>query len=294
MMNMSKAVVDSVDYSSIQSLPEVWQITAERFGDTIALESAHTKPTVSLSYKELLARIQQFASGLQALGVQPGQKVSLFADNSPRWFIADQGIMTAGAANAVRSSKAERQELLYILEDSDSTSLVVEDLKTLAKLRPELDNLSLDIIVIVLLSDETPPEDLPHQIVNFEKLMSAGKQYQLKPVEQDKQTLATLIYTSGTTGKPKGVMLSHANLLHQVINLKVIVNADIGDRVVSILPSWHVYERSAEYLVLSQGCTMYYTNLRSFKKDLQKYKPQYMVGAVSYTHLTLPTTCRVC
>ena len=275
-MNKPKELLNSVDYTSIQSLPAVWQIAAEKFGNTVALDSPHSKPKVSLTYKELYQQIQQFASGLQALGVRSGSKVALFADNSPRWFIADQGIMTAGAANAVRSSSAERQELLYIFQDSDSSSLVVEDLKTLAKLRPELDDLSVDLIV--LLSDETPPEDIPHQVVNFEQLMTAGKDYQLQPVEQNKQTLATLIYTSGTTGKPKGAMLSYGNLLHQVLNLRVIIDAEVGDRVVSILPSWHVYERSAEYFLLAQGCTMYYTNIRSFKQDLQKYKPHYMVG----------------
>ena len=267
---------NSTDYQSIVSLPAVWQIAAEKFGNTIALDSPHSQPKISLTYQELYQHIQKFASGLQALGVKSGSKVALFADNSPRWFIADQGIMTAGAANAVRSSSAERQELLYILEDSDSSSLVVEDLKTLAKLRPELDSLSLNLIV--LLSEEEPPADIPHQIVNFEQLISAGENHQLESVEQNKATLATLIYTSGTTGKPKGVMLSHGNLLHQVLNLTVIITADVGDRVVSILPSWHSYERSAEYFLLAQGCSMYYTNLRSLKKDLQKYKPHYMVG----------------
>ena len=275
-MNKSPELVNSLDYNSIQSLPAVWQIAANKFGSTIALDSPHTKPKVSLTYQELYQQIRQFASGLQALELKSGSKVALFADNSPRWFIADQGIMTAGAANAVRSAKAERQELLYILQDSDSSSLVIEDLETLAKLRPELDDLSLDFIV--LLSDETPPEDIPHQVVNFAQLMAKGKEHQLEPVEQDKQTLATLIYTSGTTGKPKGAMLSHGNLLHQVANLRVIIDAEVGDRVISILPSWHVYERSAEYFLLAQGCTMYYTNLRSFKQDLQKYKPHYMVG----------------
>ncbi|MDJ0687232.1 MAG: long-chain fatty acid--CoA ligase [Xenococcaceae cyanobacterium MO_188.B32] len=275
-MNKSQKLVNPVDYPSIQSLSAVWQIAAKNFGDTVALDSPHSEPKVSLTYKELYRQIQQFASGLQALGVKSASKVAFFADNSPRWFIADGGIMTAGAANAVRSSKAERQELLYIFEDSDSSSLVIEDLKTLAKLRPELDDLSLD--AIVLLSDETPPEDIPHQVVNFEKLMAAGKDRQLQPVEQDKETLATLIYTSGTTGKPKGVMLSHGNLLHQVINFKAVLNANLGDRVLSILPSWHVYERTVEYFFLSRGCTMYYTNIRSFKQDLQKYKPHYMVG----------------
>ncbi len=275
-MNKLKNSIDPVDYTSIQSLAAVWQIAAKKFGDTVALDAPHTEPKVSLTYQQLYQQIQQFASGLQALGVKSGSMVALFADNSPRWFIADQGIMTASAANAVRSSKAERQELLYIFQDSDSTSLVVEDLQTLAKLRPELDDFSLDLIV--LLSEETPPEDIPHQIVNFAQLMSAGEKHQLQPVEQDKQALATLIYTSGTTGKPKGAMLSHANLLHQVSSIIAIIQPEIGDRVLTILPSWHVYERSFEYFFLSQGCTMHYTNIRSFKQDLQKYKPHIMIG----------------
>ena len=275
-MNNHQVKVHPVDYSSSQSLASVWKIAANRFGDTVALNSPHAEPKVKITYRQLYQQIQQFASGLQALGVNPGSKVALFADNSPYWFIADQGIMTAGAANAVRSSKAERQELLYIFEDSDSSSLVVEDLKTLAKLRPELDELSVNLIV--LLSAETPPEDIPHQIVNFTQLMSAGENHQLEPVEPDKTALATLIYTSGTTGKPKGVMLSHGNLLHQIISIGKVIQLEIGDRILSILPSWHSYERSFEYFFLAQGCTQYYTNIRFLKQDLQTYKPHIMMG----------------
>jgi long-chain acyl-CoA synthetase len=108
-------------------------------------------------------------------------------------------------------------------------------------------------------------------------LINCNNQF-FKPVTQDSHTLATLIYTSGTTGKPKGAMLSHGNLLHQVKNLHTIIQCNPGDRILSILPSWHAYERSAEYFLLSQGCTQYYTNLRSLKADLATYKPHYMVG----------------
>ena len=147
-----------VDYSSIQSLPEVWPLAQQRFGEMIALKDPHAKPEVTISYTQLVQQIQQFAAGLQALGVQPGvseagmpPRVALFADNSPRWMIADQGIMTAGAADVVRSSQAEREELLFILTDSGSTALVVEDRKTLKKLRDRL--IDLPIKLVVLLSD---------------------------------------------------------------------------------------------------------------------------------------------
>ncbi|MBE9167272.1 long-chain fatty acid--CoA ligase [Pleurocapsales cyanobacterium LEGE 06147] len=268
---------NSLDYLTVDSLPKIWSIAAQEFGDTIALCAPHAKPEVTVTYRDLAKQIQQFAAGLQALGVKPQSKVSLFADNSPRWFIADQGIMTAGAVNVVRSSAAEPQELLYILEHSDSTSLVVENSDTFHKLSSHLNNLPIELVVI-LYDGEIAEGDLPVRIVNYQQLMTIGTKQQLQLVPQNKETLATLIYTSGTTGKPKGAMLSHGNLLHQIINLEAVIQPKVGDRALSILPSWHAYERSGEYFLLSHGCTLYYTNLRSIKKDLQQYKPHYMVG----------------
>ncbi len=264
------------DYINLESLTKVWQIAAEKFGDIVALKDPHAKPEVIISYRDLYTQIQQFAAGLQTLGIKPQDKVALFADNSPRWFIADQGIITAGGVDVVRSSGAERQELAYILEHSDSTSLVVENLKTLAKLSPYLADLPIELIV--LLSDETPPEEQSLKTVNFQQLMELGKNNPLQPVKQTKDTLATLIYTSGTTGKPKGVMLSHGNLLHQVNYVKTVFQPQPGDVLLSILPSWHCYERAAEYFFLSHGGTQIYTNIRYFKQDLKEFQPIYMVG----------------
>ncbi len=264
-----------VDYSQVQSLPEVWSVVANKFGDTVALRNPHAKPEVVVTYTQLYQQMKQFAGGLQALGIKAGEHISLISDNFPRWFIADQGMMMAGAVNAVRSSQAEREELLYILAHSGSTVLVVENLQTLKKLRGGIDDLPIKLVI--LLSDEAPPEE-SLKVLNFPQLMTMGSQHKLEPVQQNRDTLATLIYTSGTTGKPKGVMLSHGNLMHQVANLGILVQPQPGDMVLSILPTWHVLERSAEYFLLSQGCTQIYTNLRSIKRDLKQYKPQYIVA----------------
>ncbi len=184
--------------------------------------------------------------------------------------------MMAGAANAVRSSQADKDELLYILANSDSNTLIVENLKTLKKIRSELDGLPIQLII--LLSDEDPNLEDPIKTLNFQQLMELGSNATLETTNQTKETLATLIYTSGTTGKPKGVMLSHGNLLHQIVNLEAIIQPQPSDRVLSILPSWHSYERSAEYFLLSQGCTLTYTSVRTFKTDLKKFKPKHMIG----------------
>ena len=241
------------------------------------MHNPHATPNeVKISYSQLFKQIQQFAAGLQSLGIKPQGRISLIADNSPRWFIADQGIMTAGVVNAVRSSQADIDELAFILANSDSTALVVQDLKTFEKLRSRLDDLPIQLVI--LLTDESAPSEEAIKVLNFEQLIEIGAKHNLEPVKQKRDTLATLLYTSGTSGKPKGVMLSHGNLLHQVTNLRTIVQPEMGDIVLSILPTWHVFERTGEYFLLSQGCTQVYTNLRSVKNDLKKFKPHYMIG----------------
>ncbi|MEJ1932171.1 long-chain fatty acid--CoA ligase [Nostoc sp. NIES-2111] len=272
----SKEIQRLVDYTNIESLPEIWPIAAKRFGDTVALHNPHAKPAVEITYKQLAEKIQLFASGLQALGVKGGDRISLIADNSPNWFIADQGIMTAGAVDAVRSSQAEKEELLYIVGHSGSTVIVVEDLKTFNKLQDRLPDLPIEFVV--LLTNEAPPTESSLKVLNFSQLMEFGQNHTFVPTPQKRENLATLIYTSGTTGKPKGVMLSYSNLLHQVTTFRVVIQPHVGDIILSILPTWHSYERTVEYYLLSQGCTQVYTNLRSVKSDLKQHKPNYMVA----------------
>ena len=260
----------------IQTIPDIWAIAAQRFGQATALHAPHLKPVVKLTFGQLYEQMHQCAAGLQHLGLQPGDRICLFADNSPRWLIADQGMMMAGAVNAVRSSQADKDELHFLLEDSGSTALFVEDLGTLQKLQNSISQLPLRFVV--LLTDETPPADGPVKVLNFSQLMAIGAAHSLTPHGRTRSDLPTLIHTPGTTGKPKGAMLSHGNLLHQVETLGAVVQPKLGDRVLSILPTWHAYERSAEYFLLSQGCTQVYTSIRTVKKDLAEFKPQYMVS----------------
>jgi long-chain acyl-CoA synthetase len=269
----------TIDYSQINSIPEMWSIVARKCGNIIAVNTPHSKPAFSLTYRELATQIQLFATGLQDLGIQPYTGVALFADNSPRWLIADQGIMSTGAFNAVRSSQADPQELCSILENSQAQTLVVEDIKTLKRLSGKIADLPIKLII--LLSDEKPEEqtdlDISIKLINFNNLIELGRNATFTPVVINKTDLATLIYTSGTSGNPKGVMLSHGNLLHQVNTCGTVIPAFPALRVLSILPSWHSYERSCEYYLLSQGCTQIYTNIRYFKQDLKEHQPKCLV-----------------
>lgn len=264
------------DYSKINCLPQMWDLIAQEYSDIIALFDPHSKPQVKLNYQETNQKIKQFASGLQSLGIPAGSKICLFADNSPRWLIADQGIMSNGCVDAVRSAQADDEELLYILEDSDSIVLVCENLACFKKLSPKLDNLPLKSVI--LLTDEEIKQESSYSTYNFTQLMELGAGQPYQPVTRNLDDLATLIYTSGTTGKPKGAMLSHRNLLHQVRNLYSRIKVNPGDHILSILPSWHAYERAAEYFLFSRGTTLIYTNIRYFKADLKEHKPHHMIG----------------
>lgn len=269
------------DYRKVQSLPELWAIAAQRFGSITAVHDPHSQPVIELSYAELYQQIRQFAAGLQALGLPVADasgvlpRIALISDNCPRWLVADQGAMLAGAVDVVRSSQAEAEELRFILNDSGAIALIVENLATFKRLRPSLTDLPLQFII--LLTDEDIPE-ASFQILKFSEVLALGETATLQPVTQTRNTLATLMYTSGTSGTPKGVMLSHGNLVTQVISAATVVLPQPGDRVLSILPIWHCYERTFEYFIFAHGCTQTYTNIRYVKKDIKEFRPHYMVG----------------
>ena len=268
------------DYSAVQTLPELWPLAAEQFGAIVALHDSHSKPEVKVTYRELAQQIQQFAAGLQALGVQPTAatippRIALFSENNSRWLIADQGIMAAGAMDVVRGAQADPQELHFILADSGAIALIVEDQATWKKIKAGLADRPLQFVVV--LSDE-PVSDDGLEVMTFAQVMALGQGQTLLAATHTPDTLATLMYTSGTSGQPKGVMLSHGNLLAQVRLCPTIAQPQPGERVLSILPIWHCYERTFEYFVLSLGVTQAFTNIRYVKKDLKEFQPHYMVG----------------
>jgi long-chain acyl-CoA synthetase len=272
----SSSSAAAVDYSGIQALPEIWPIAAHRFGDVVALQDTYSKPNVTLTFAELLPTLQRFAKGLQALGLAAGDHISLFADNSARWFIADQGCMMAGLVDAVRSAEADPPELVYIYENSESSALLVQDLATCRKVLPLLNPSAVRFVG--LLSDETPPSTEAVPILNFEQVLIAGESHRFIPPQFQPEQLATLLYTSGTTGQPKGVQLVHRNLMHQMNTFTTVLQPQPGNRALSILPTWHSFGRTVAYYLLSQGCTQVYTNIRHIKRDLQTHKPTYMAS----------------
>ena len=242
----------------------------------MAVDAPHAAHPERLSYQALAERIDQAAAAFRSLQIGSGDVVGLFAENSPRWLVADQGLMRAGAIDAVRGAAAPVEELRYILEDSSAVALVVQTADLLQRLQLPVE-LQERLRFVLVLEGSAPAGAL-----DFDTFLGlADGQEAPDPITgRDRAsapaTTATILYTSGTTGRPKGVPLTHANLLHQMRSLACVTRPEPGSPVLSVLPIWHSYERSAEYYFFSCACSQSYTTIKQLKKDLPRVKPVIM------------------
>ncbi|XP_061369158.1 probable acyl-activating enzyme 16, chloroplastic isoform X2 [Gastrolobium bilobum] len=276
-----------------KAVPDIWRSSAEKFGDKVALIDPYHDPPSTMTYKQLEDAILDFAEGLRVIGVRPDEKLALFADNSCRWLVADQGMMASGAINVVRGSRSSNEELLQIYDHSESVALAVDNTEMFNRIaKPFYSKASMKFIILLwgekscLVSEGN--KEVP--VFTFMEVIDLGQEsrralfnshdarqhYMYEAIKSD--DIATLVYTSGTTGNPKGVMLTHGNLLHQIKNLWDIVPADVGDRFLSMLPPWHAYERACEYFIFSCGAEQVYTTVRNLKDDLGRYQPHYLIS----------------
>lgn len=284
---------NNVSSAELKAIPDIWRSSAENFGDRVALVDPHHDPPTNMTYKQLEEDILHFSEGLRVIGIKPSEKLALFADNSCRWLVADQGMMATGAINVVRGSRSSVEELLHIYTHSESVALAVDNPELYHRIATGFNSKASVRFIILLWGDKSSlsshmMEGIP--VYSYNEIIDLGREnrailtdshdacekYVYEPIKSD--DVAALIYTSGTTGNPKGVMLTHSNLLHQVHNLWDIVPAGPGDRFLSMLPPWHAYERACEYFILSLGIQQVYTNIKYLKDDLRHYQPQYMIS----------------
>lgn len=259
-----------------KTISDIWSVNAKRYPDIIALDDKYSN--LKLTYSQAYECIKNFASGLQSLGVAKGNHIAQFSENCIKWMIADQAIFKIGAVNAVRGSQAPVDELAYILEHSDSEVLIADNINLLSNLKESIKNNGIKFVIFFVGDEKFKKEDFDIPVYSFEEVIEIGKNNEFVSVEINNNDLATIVYSSGTTGKPKGIMLTHGNLVSQIINVHSSLQAEPKHRSLNVLPIWHMYERTCEYYLLSVGCMLAYTNVRNFKKDIKKHKPHYLVS----------------
>ncbi len=228
----------------------------------------------TFSTEEYARNSRRFALGLLALGVERGDKVATVTNNRPEWNIADMGLAMVGAIHVPIYPTIGEDEYNYILKHSESRFLIVGDAKLYDKLKPVVDR--IPSLKEIYAFEEV--EGCRH----YEEIMEAGDRNCLAletrldaaMASVQPADLATIIYTSGTTGVPKGVMLSHRNLVSNFTVHAKMHQLGKEHRVISFLPLCHVYERSVNYHFQFKGMGIYYVgNLGQIIGAVKEIKP---------------------
>ncbi len=231
-----------------------------------------------VSYRKLFEDVLLLAKAFRRRGVSHGDKVMLLSDNRYAWIVTDLALMSFGGVNVPRGSDTPTQELEFIVEHSESCYLVAENEKLLERHTDFITSCRQLRSIFVMAGPAT--HTLFSNVFSYSDLLS-NRHYTQKDIDQflavgEKiipEDLLTIIYTSGTTGTPKGVMLSHGNIMHNVQVVPEVIQLSEKDNWLSILPSWHIFERTAEYVALARGTTLVYSSIKTFSQDLEKYKP---------------------
>jgi long-chain acyl-CoA synthetase len=224
------------------TLTEALRRTAANHPDTIAVR--WPDDSVSLTWAQLLERVDSLAGGLAKLGVKRGDTVAIMLGNRPEFHIVDLAAVTLGAVPFSIYTTYPAEEIEFLINDSGARVVIVEQafLPVMLKAREQLPGLEH----VILVDGDAPEGTLPLNEIegsnpDFDAAAAAA--------EVGPDDVLTLIYTSGTTGHPKGVQLSHHNVMVTDRSVQEIIRLDAGARVISWLPSAHIAERNAHHYI---------------------------------------------
>ncbi|MFH1727906.1 MAG: AMP-binding protein [Pseudomonadota bacterium] len=268
----------------INTLSELFLSAVEKYPSRPAFKEKKKDEFRTLIYSELFGEASALACALMDLGIEKSDHVMLLANNCLEWIICDLSMICANIISVPTSGDLTFEEYFKILEHSNSKAIFVQKQEQLYQIKNAIEKLP-DLKHIIIMDPEFEFRD-GENIYSLHKLIEKGKiiykkdksafENRLKNVKA--QDLATIVYTSGTTGNPKGVMLTHANITSNALSLPSLIDITYEDRFLSILPSWHMFERTVEYVAIYCGSLTCYTNIRKFKQDLISQKPTLMAS----------------
>jgi long-chain acyl-CoA synthetase len=240
------------------------RITVERSGDAPALSETGEGGSQTISWAGVREQVLRLAAGLAALGLQPGEPVALMLPNRTEHVLADLGVVHAGGVPVTLYATLAAEQVGFVAGDCGARIAVLDGAAELARWQPVLDRLPALKKIIVRDSAACPPGDL---YLSWADFVALGRERYAAEPEVVAERLAairpddpvTLLYTSGTTGAPKGVLLTHRNVLYEVAAAETMGNVDPGVRWVSYLPLAHIAERMFTiYLPLTLAGNVYF------------------------------------
>jgi long-chain acyl-CoA synthetase len=230
----------------------------------------------SISTKEYISDINKVSSSLLSLGIKPNDKIAIITtNNNPNWHSLDIGILQIGAQNVPLYATLSEKDYAYILNHSDAKYCFVSDDDLYQKVKCIESKTQLEHVFSL--------EDLETDY-GWNSFLEIGKkedyQSKIKSLKEaiKPKDLATIIYTSGTTGTPKGVMLSHKNIIFTVFKTAKRLDLSQGNkRIISYLPICHIFERTASYYNLFMGFEVYFAeSIEKIGDTIREVKPHYL------------------
>jgi long-chain acyl-CoA synthetase len=262
------------------TLPRIFSRIAAIHGARTLLLEKREGAYCALSSQEVSAKAQAFAAALVDLGLPLRGRVAFFLRNSPAWVIADFGTMFAGGITVPLYPTQSSAAIAYILQNSEASAIVVEDADQYRQIQEIQGELPLLAHIVVRKPEGVP---LGVRVHAFDALLQRGERRllsyhrelarRLHAVARD--DVASIVYTSGTTAKPKGVMLTHGNILSNVCGLLWLGGMDERDLLLSLLPLSHVFERTVGYYypLLSGARIAYAEGIKQFAQNLREVRP---------------------
>jgi long-chain acyl-CoA synthetase len=243
-----------------------------------AFSTKHNNSWESISTQEYIDKANQLSRGLLNLGIKPNDKIAIISSNNrTEWNICDIGILQTGAQNVPIYPTICKEDYEYVLNHSEAIYCFVSDIEVLEKVNHIKENTKLKGVFTF---DAIDNEKSWTTILDLGKDTANQKEVEERKDNVKPEDLATLIYTSGTTGKPKGVMLSHQNIVTNVLAAKKRVPLTDGEDIaLSFLPICHIFERMILYLYQYCGVSIYFAeSIEKLAENAQEIKPNIMTA----------------
>ena len=265
------------------TLVDVFNLVARNHKRADSLNYKSGDRWIPISSDEMLARAKRIAAGLHALGVHPGDRVALLSDSRVEWTLTDAGSIFAGTIDVPIYPTLTPPQVRYILNDSGASVLFLANREKFVELKEALGECPAVKHIIFFDSEGVTSAD-GLTLAQAEEQGRVLEQRESGYVERiaaqiTPDDLATIIYTSGTTGEPKGVMLTHSNLVSNLIDSSGHLSFGEQDTALSVLPLSHVFERQAMYMYLHRGMAVYFAeSLQTVGPNLREVRPTVLVG----------------
>ncbi|MBU5637528.1 long-chain fatty acid--CoA ligase [Geomonas sp. Red69] len=268
-----------------RSIPDLLRHQATRLDAKLAVKFRKQGNWVTLSYSQFFNRALMVARGLRKLGVRPGDKIAILSENRAGWIIADMGILCAGAVTVPVYPTNTPEQIEYTLNHSDARIVFISgkwQYRKLLKIRDAIPMVQLVVSFERFLGEPSLPLTTFYQLSEIDDPISDEERDELSAVIDsiEPESLMTVIYTSGTTGIPKGVMLSHRNILFDVFaTIRKAAVLEDGEVFLSFLPLSHVLERcTGYYLPVAQGAMIAFADsIEKIAENMLEIQPTVMV-----------------